>query len=188
MIDRFQIDPGQSRLTVQAFASGMLSGFAHSPIFAAGDLHGWLRFNPDKAADGSFEIVVRSDSLNLTDKVKEDDRAQIMATMQNQVLDIAKYPEIDFRSTGIAASRIADNWYRLSMQGHMRLHGRCNPLSVDGQLRMTDEGMQLSGEFLLSMAAFRLKPVSALGGMVKVKDQIKLKFDLVGGRKLEAAK
>ena len=34
MMTRYRLDPGQSRFTVQAFATGMLSFLAHSPTFA----------------------------------------------------------------------------------------------------------------------------------------------------------
>lgn len=187
MTNSYSVDAGASRLTVQAFASGMLSGFAHSPIFAADDLRGTFRFDPDTPADDVFELAVRADSLRLTDKVKEQDRLEISSTMQNQVLEVGKYPEISFRSTAIAPTQISDGWYRLKIQGDMRLRGTNNPLGIDAQLRLGEEAMRLSGEFAISMAAYRLKPVSALGGMIKLKDELKFKFDLVGGRQTEAA-
>ena len=36
-MNRYRIDPGRSRFTVQAFATGLLSAFAHSPTFAVRD-------------------------------------------------------------------------------------------------------------------------------------------------------
>ena len=40
MTARYRLDPGQSRFTVQAFATGMLSFFGHSPTFAVRDFSG----------------------------------------------------------------------------------------------------------------------------------------------------
>ncbi len=180
MIIRYVVDPEHSRLTVQAFAAGMLAGFAHNPVFAAEDFHGELRFAPDSPDASNFELTVRADSLRLTDSVKEQDRKDISAAMRNDVLEVSKFLEIAFASTSVASMKISDNWFRLKIEGNMRLHGVARLLPVDAQLRLTENDMRMSGEFALSMAAFRLKRVSALGGMIELKDELKFTFDLVG--------
>ncbi len=46
---------------------------------------------------------------------------------------------------------------------------------------MEDE-IRLTGDCPLSQPAYRIKRVSALGGMITLKDELKLAFDLVGRR------
>ncbi len=45
MTARYRLDPGQSRFTVQAFATGLLSFLGHSPTFAVRDFAGAVRFD-----------------------------------------------------------------------------------------------------------------------------------------------
>lgn len=176
----YTLDPERSRFTVQAFATGMLSGFAHNPTFAIRAFKGEVRFNPEAPGDASFHVIVRADSLELTDKVSEKDRQEIQRAMREDVLHSTRYPEISFRSTQIASTKIADNWFRAQLKGDMELHGATKSQDIDAQLRLAGNDLRLSGDFVLSQTAFGIKRASALGGAIKVKDEVKFVFDLVG--------
>ena len=180
MAGRYKLDPERSRFTVQAFATGMLSGFAHSPTFSIASFEGEMQFDPNAPADASFHLSVRADSLDLLDKVSEKDRQEIGRAMRQAVLETAKFPDITFRSTAIAATKITDNWFRVQIRGEMRLHGVTKPQEIDGQLRLAENELKLSGEFLLAQSAYNVKRASALGGAIKVKDELKFSFELAG--------
>jgi polyisoprenoid-binding protein YceI len=180
MMVRYTLDPASSRFTVQAFAGGMLSGFAHSPTFAIREFRGELRFTPETFADASFHLTVRADSLTVADSVSPKDREEIEGQMRREVLETAAYPEIDFQSVEITADRVADNWYRLRLKGELRLHGVKRPQPVDAQLRILEDQVRLSGQCTLLLSAYRIKRVSALGGLIKLKDELKFDFELAG--------
>jgi polyisoprenoid-binding protein YceI len=175
---KYVLDPRQSRLTVQAFATGMLSGFAHNPTFAVRDFNGELSFSLESFEDASLLVTVRADSLELTDQVKEQDRKEILQTLNEQVLQAARYPEIAYRAAGFVGTRLADNWFRVRINGTLTLRGVTRPQAIDAQLRLLDGSAKLSGDFNLPQAPYGIKPVTALGGMIKVKDELKLAFDL----------
>ena len=88
------IDPRASRFTVQAFAGGMLSVLGHSPTFVAGDYQGEIHCNPETGAETSFKLTVKAASLQLMDDLGGNDRKSIEETMQDEVLESTKYPEI----------------------------------------------------------------------------------------------
>jgi polyisoprenoid-binding protein YceI len=180
MMIRYTLDPASSRFTVQAFAAGMLSALAHSPTFAVREFSGELSFTPETLADASFRLTVRADSLTVSDSVSPKDRADIEGRMRLEVLETAVYPEIDFQSIEITADKVADNWYRLRLKGEIRLHGVKRPLTVDAQLRVLEDQARLSGQGSLLLSAYRIKPVTALGGLIKLKDELKVDFDLAG--------
>jgi len=180
MAVRYRLDPERSRFTVQAFATGMLSGFAHSPKFAIRAFKGEIQFEPNEPDNTSLQLTVRADSMELIDQVSEKDRQEILRAMREEVLETGKYPEISFRSTQIAATRIADHWFRVQLKGEMRLHGVTKTQDIDAQLRLNENELRLSGDSLLSQTAFGIKRASALGGAIKVKDELKFVFDLVG--------
>ena len=180
MTVRYTLDPAPSRFTVQAFAGGMLSGLGHSPTFAIREFTGELCFTPETGADATFRLTVKADSLTVTDSVSPKDREEIEGRMRREVLETAANPEIVFQGTEITAGKVADNWYRLRLNGELALHGVKKPQPVDAQLRILDDQVRLSGQCTLLLSAYRIKPVSALGGMIKLKDELKFDFDLVG--------
>lgn len=183
---RYALDPTQGRFTVKAFATGMLSLIVHNPTITARGFAGSLTFDPAAPQDTAFDMAVRADSLAVTADAPPKDRPEIEAAMRRQVLEADKHPQITFRSTGVTADRIADDWFRLRIRGTLALRGVPKPLEVDTPLRLVDGGAQvrLSGSFTVSQTAFGIKPVSAVGGMIKLKDELQLSFDLVG-RKAE---
>jgi polyisoprenoid-binding protein YceI len=176
----YVLDPLRSRFTVQAFATGMFSGFGHNPTFAVRAFSGELCFDPDALAETSLWITVLANSLTLIDPVKAQDREEIESRMRREVLQTASYPEITFRSTDINADRITAGWYRLRIAGPLHLHGVRKIHQLDAQLRASDEEARLSGQFGLAQSGHGIKLVSALGGMIRVKDELKIDFDLVG--------
>ena len=179
---RYLLDDSQSRFTVQAFVSGALSALGHSPTFAVRTFTGEIRFAPDATADAAINLKVQADSLALTDTVSAKDRNEIESRMRQEVLETAYFPEIVFQSTEITSTTIADGWYALRIAGKLSLHGVTNPYRLDSQLRVMDEEIRLTGDCPLSQPTYRIKRVSALGGMITLKDELKLAFDLVGRR------
>ena len=180
MTVRYTFDPWSSRFTVQAFATGLLSAFAHSPTFAIRSFAGELQFDPDSRDAATLWITVKADALELLDNVKPQDRAEIESRMRHEVLETTVYPAIAFESRQIQADKVADGWYRLQIAGQFRLHGVHRSEQLGGQLKINGEEARLSGRFGLSQSAYRIKLVSALAGAIKVKDALTIDFELLG--------
>jgi polyisoprenoid-binding protein YceI len=179
MAKRYLLDPQRSRFTVQAFAAGVLGGFAHDPKFAIRRFVGEMRFDPESPADSSFAMTVQSSSLELTGNAREKDRAEIQNTTMDEVLEAQRFPEISFKTGEIVTSKIADNWFRAQLRGDMTLHGITRSLSIDSQLRLAERELRLGGEFSIQFAQYNLKRVTGLGGLIKLKDELKFEFDLL---------
>ena len=113
----------QSRFSVQAFAGGMLSSFAHNPTFAVRNFTAALEFDPASPGDASIELTADAGSLWLTDSVKASDREEIERLMRGEVLETAKYPHITFRSTKFVADKVTEGWFRMRISGELTLHG-----------------------------------------------------------------
>ncbi len=179
----YEFDAGSSRFTVQAFAGGMLSIMAHSPTFAIREFTGELRFASEALDGGVLRMTIKAGSLRLVDQVKPADRHEIESRMLQEVLEISTWPEVRFESNAIAATRIADNWHRLQIQGTVLLHGVSQAHPIDAQMRTQEEEMRLSGDSKLRQSAFRIKKVTALAGTITLKDELKFAFDLIGRRR-----
>jgi polyisoprenoid-binding protein YceI len=176
------MDPAHSRFTAQAFAGGLLSFAAHSPTFAVRNFEGGLRWQPQTSDGADLQVAVRADSLELVDAVRPADRAEIEGRMRREVLEVAAYPEIRFRATEIATAPVAGDRYRLHIVGPLSLHGVTNRLAVEADLFLYNDGVRVGGEFALRLSDYRIRPVTALGGTIKLRDQLRLAFDIVAWR------
>src|SRR5689334_15027491 len=101
MADAFGIEPRESRFTVQAFATGALSFFGHSPTFAVRDFAGVIRFDGGEIRRMRLELKVQADSLELEDKVGANDRRDIEGRMRTEVLETAANPEVSFQAAEV---------------------------------------------------------------------------------------
>jgi polyisoprenoid-binding protein YceI len=179
---RFVLDDSQSRFTVQAFSTGALSVLGHSPTFAIRALKGEIRFAAEAIVETAIHLTVQADSLALVDSVSAKDRDEIESRMRQEVLETSAYREIVFESTELTATKITEGWYRLAIAGKLSLHGVTNRHQVDAQLRLREDDLVLSGECQLLQSKYRIKRVSALAGMITLKDELKLTFELVGSK------
>src|SRR5580704_18176461 len=89
---KYTIDPGGSRFTVQAFATGMLSAFGHNPTIGMRDYDGEIQFVPDTYDKAVVRLTVRTNAMEVMDEMKGDDRKKLEQTMNEQVLEPDRYP------------------------------------------------------------------------------------------------
>ena len=183
-VAHYRLDAGQSQFSVQAFAEGLLSSFGHDPVIAIRDFEGEVEFVSDTLEGARVRMTIRADSLATTDDVKEKDRQEIESQMREQVLEVSKYPEIDFESASVNASRIREGHYRARVIGDLTLHGVKQPnLWIQAEVTFGDnDTMRARGEFSLWQTDYRIKPLTAVGGMLKVKNELKFKFDIVANK------
>jgi polyisoprenoid-binding protein YceI len=177
---RYRFDPRASRLTVRAFAGGPLSAIGHNPSFAVREVSGEVALDPG-APSGSLAVSIRADSLALTDSVSERDRQEIERAMREDALETARYPEIVYQAdegrTRITSA--GDGQFQVALDGDLTLHGvtRRHPLSA--RVFLTGDLLRGSTETSVRQSDFGIKLVQAAGGMIKVKEDVKLTFDFV---------
>lgn len=179
MTSRYRFDPKQSRFTVQAFVAGLLSFAGHSPTFLVRDFGGSLQRIPGEAQDIAVQLSARTSSLELLDRVKDADRREIEQRLQHEVLETDAAPTTVFESEHVDAEALGGGRYRLDIAGWLSLHGVRQPYRIDAELSESGDRLRLRGKDLLAMSDFRIKPVSALGGTITLKDEVALAFDLV---------
>jgi polyisoprenoid-binding protein YceI len=177
---RYRLDAGQSRFTVQAFAEGLLSAFGHNPVIAIRDFGGEVEFVPGTLEGARVRMTIKADSLAVTDDVKEKDRLEIERMMRDDVLEVSRHPEIVFESKSVTASRVREGLYRARVIGDLTLHGVTQPnLWIQAEVTFGDDTLRARGEFSLKQTDYKIKPVSVAGGTLKVKNELKFKFDIV---------
>lgn len=178
MAIRYSFEPTRSRFTVQAFASGLLSSLGHSPTFSVDQYSGEIRFGGGEVKNLSLTLNVQASSLLLVDQVSAGDRSEIEGRMRRDVLNIAEFPSIAYDAEVVSESRVAPGHYQLRLGGPLSLHGVSKDHRVDADLTVFEDGLILKGESTLKMSDYHIKPVSAVYGTIKLKDELKIHFDL----------
>jgi len=162
-----EIDTALSVLTVRVYKTGLFSAFAHDHEIRAPIQKGFI-----DETKSSVEFAVDARTLRVLDpKVSDSDRAEIQGTMLGpSVLDSEKFTEIRFRS--ISVERRGEGKWMVS--GDLTLHGQTHPVKAEVEGR---DG-HYTGTAQLRQTDFAIKPVSIAGGSVKVKDEVRVEFEL----------
>ncbi len=179
---RYRIDASQSRFTVQGVAEGMLSMFGHNPLIAICGFGGDVRCVPGTLESASLLMLVQADSLAVVNKVSDKDKREMERGMREDVLEIARYPEVVFMSTKVSANRIDEGQYQARVNGKLSLHGVTRDHQIDAQVTVNGNSLRAQGEFPLRQTDYNIKPVSAVGGTLKMKDELKFSFDIMAGK------
>jgi polyisoprenoid-binding protein YceI len=175
---RYRIEPRQSQFVVQAFAEGLLAVFGHNPSIAVRGFGGDAKFVPGTLQQASLLMLVQAGSLAVTGKASEKDRVEIERAMRDKILEIARYPEMVFMSTSVNANRTGEGRFRAQIKGSLTLHGVTRDQLIDAQVTVNGNSLRARGEFTLRQSDYKIKPVSVMGGTLKVKDEVKLSFDI----------
>ena len=179
----FIIDPKASRFTVQAFASGILSAMGHNPKIGIRMFSGEVDFNPETTEGGAFRLTVQSASLAVQDDISDKDLREIERLMKEDVLEVARYPEILYEAATIAVSRVDSSLYSASLNGNLHLHGVTRSHAITARIITLGELLRTSGDFTLRQSDYQIKPVSVAGGALKLKDEVKFSFEIVARKR-----
>lgn len=175
---RYLIDGKGSKFIVRAFATGLLSAFGHDPTISIEYFEGEARINPDALEESSVHILIHAESLVVTDDVSNKDREEIQRRMHQEVLESDGYPEIEYQCSKVSASKTGEGQYWVALNGELSLHGVTRTLPVSARVNLNGDVLRATGDFSVKQSDFDLKAVSAAGGTVRLKDEIKLSFDI----------
>jgi polyisoprenoid-binding protein YceI len=176
---RFVIDTTASRLTVQAFATGMLSAFGHNPTIGIRDYDGEIQFVPDTYEKALARVTVRTGAMEVLDEMKSDERKKLEQTMYEEVLDVQRFPTATYESKQIAVQKLTDDLLVAHATGELLFYGATQSLSFEARVTRLGTMLRISGEFPLRQSDYGIKPVSFAAGALRLKDELKFSFELV---------
>jgi polyisoprenoid-binding protein YceI len=158
-----QIDTSQSTLTIHVGKTGLFSAAGHDHLVSAPIADGVI----DDGTTASVTFRVESARLTV---LPEDHQSEVQHTMQERVLESARFPAISFSSDQVQPA--GDSQWEVS--GQLTLHGETRPVHL--QVRYL-EGKYV-GTATIKQKDFGIQPVSAGGGTVKVKDELTIDFSI----------
>ncbi len=163
------IDREKSVMTVRVFKAGIFSAFGHEHEISAAIEQGSFSEEPP-----SVELTVDARKMRVIDKeVSDKDRAEIQQTMLGyKVLDSEQFPEIHFRSSQV--DRLGDG--KWIVHGDLTLHGQTRPVKV----QVEGQNGHYRGSAELKQKDFGITPVVVAGGTIKVKNEVRVEFEIWG--------
>lgn len=171
---KYKIDPQQSEVMIYTTNSGFLASAGHKLQIKAEDIKGSIKADPKNIRQAHLELEIKSASLKVNNPTPEKDKKEIEETLCNKVLECEQYPEIQFNSSSLEL--LEGSRYKIS--GELNLHGVRHNLSTEVVIEESSTLISAKGEFKIKQSDYQIKPPTALGGALKVKDELRISFDI----------
>jgi polyisoprenoid-binding protein YceI len=162
------VDGQRSTITVHVGKSGLLSAAAHDHTIHAPISSGTIR--ESTAPHIEFTIETAKMTVKPDPKIDANDQATIQTHMEEMTLETKQFPEITFRSSHI--QKLAEGQWKVD--GDLSLHGVAKAVS----LTVRQMGESYTTHTVLKQTDFGIKPISIGGGMIKVKNEVEIDFQI----------
>jgi polyisoprenoid-binding protein YceI len=162
------IDVQRSTITVHVGKGGMLSAAGHEHWISAPISSGNIRESPDPHVE--FTVATAKMAVKPDPKVDAKTQAVIQKDMEEMTLETTTFHEIAFRSSRI--EKLADGQWKVD--GNLSLHGVTKPVS----LSVKRAGESYNAHIVLKQTDFGIKPITVGGGMIKVKNEVEIDFQI----------
>ena len=175
----YTIVTSESSFWVFVEKTGLLSGLAHDHEIGVKSFAGRVVVPEAGAGGGSLELDVNAQSLMVLDKKPSEDKKKIYTSMHSEVLESAKYQKITFKSVSVSDLKQTGNGYNFTLNGDLTLHGVTKRIAVPVSATITPQQLRATGKYTLRQTDYGIKPYSAAGGTVKVKNEVVVHFNII---------
>lgn len=177
----YNLDASQSKFMAHANRSGLLWFKGKSHHLAASDFSGQVEITEGTVTPASLRLVVKAASLHETGADFTEPQKQIInKELREIVLHPDQYPDITFQSTNVTAKTLGADRYDVKMDGNLTLHGVTRRITIPAVVTLSGNNLRAIGEFSIDRDDYKVKATSAFHGMVRVSDNVKFEFDIVG--------
>ncbi len=176
----YGIDAANSRVVVQVGRSGMFGFAGHDHEVLAPVVTGRVTFDPADWSRSAVTLQFDASALKVTGKGDPPaDVPKVQAVMLgDQVLDVKRFPAVAFRSRRVSATPHGASGADLVIEGDLTVHGETRPATIRAAVTIQPDGLTAQGAFLIKQTEFGMTPVTAGGGTVRVKDDVRVEFEL----------
>jgi hypothetical protein len=192
----FDVIPAESALVVLAYRAGPLAALGHNHVIACHCLAGTVYLTADplrasfdlRIAVGQFTVddpALRAaeHSADFPPDVPQPARQGTRRNMLGAaLLDASGYPEIVLQAKDLHPS-VDGKSGDLVAQVLVQVRGQVHSIVVPLHYRIRSDELVASGEFPLEQTALGLTPFSAVGGALRVRNTMTIRFRVVAKRR-----
>jgi polyisoprenoid-binding protein YceI len=177
----FSIDEKASSVQMHVGKTGIGSFAGHEHLILAPALMGDVSADFDDLARSSVEMLVNARAMKVSDagEPKGDPPKVEQAMRGPNVLNVARFPLIRFRSREITGKKLSASSYELQVQGDLSLHGTVKPIVVPLKVDVQGDTLTADGKLTIKQSDYGMKPTTAAGGLVQVEDEVPVSFRIV---------
>ncbi len=178
--ETMRADRAASSLRVLVRKAGALSAFGHDHDFAPERWRADASLDPVRGMDLRVDLVVEAGSLHDHERgLSSKDRAKVERQAAGpEVLDAVSFPEIRYRGAASGLRVAPDGTFSGVLHGTLALHGASRPLDVPFEARPLGSGYLASGAASFRQSDFGIRPFGTAMGTIRVRDEVRVEFQL----------
>ncbi len=180
----YRLDNAKSKVWILVDKAGPLASFGHRHVIKVGHLLGFATVVSGDATHADVRFPVASLEVDRPKAMlrfgidEKPSAADIKGTRNHMlgksVLDADRYPWVSLKLS-IAQTRAGSEPIKAIIQ----LHGQQKTLSLNTTLAHPAQAWTVTGGFSIKQTEFGITPYSVMLGALRVKDKIKIRYDLV---------
>ena len=180
----YRVDPQQSRVFIRTGRDGPMKASGHDHVIASADVEGLVLFSSDPGKSRADlrlplqQLIVDDpayrEMFGLESELSESAVEGTTRNMQDKVLESGLFP---WATVGVRMLSIQADQAQLEVS--VTVHGTTFDYRVPAVLEIGPQMLGVSGSMTVSHADFGLTPFSAVGGLLRVAEDIEIVFDLV---------
>lgn len=187
---RYRVVAAGSEIRALVYRDGPMFRLGHNHVLSSRDLTGDVLIGRP-GEPPQFSLVVPAASFSIDDAVLRAEEGEefpggvaadaIAGTRRNllgaALLDAANFPDI--RLTG---GKVTGQSPDYTVTVVVAMKGRSHELQVPVQVGQDTDELRVTGEFTATHEQLGLTPFSVMGGLLSVRDEIRLRFRIVARR------
>ena len=177
----YVIDAKQSKFFAHGLRGGLFWFKGHEHLIQVKEFAGEATITAGTILPATLQVTAQAASLEETSAAFTEQQKQIInKELREIVLHPDQYPDITFQSTNVMAKNTAPGRYEVKIDGNLTLHGATKRITIPAIVTINGDTLRAVGEFSIDRDDFKVKATSAFHGLVRVDDDVKFEFDIVG--------
>ena len=177
----FRVVAASTSVIVHVGRGGLFAFAGHDHEVVAPAVAGHISLSTTDLSRSRVELQFDAKALKVTGRGEPaGDVAEVQRTMlSDRVLDVTRHPTITFESDQVSLQKRSADGFALRVDGRLTLHGVTKPVSLPVTVRLDGNRLTANGQATVRQREFGIRPVTAAGGTVRVKDELGVTFSIV---------
>jgi polyisoprenoid-binding protein YceI len=181
----YRVDGSRSSVVINVGKSGLMSFAGHEHVVRTSQVEGEVLAVAEDLARSTVRLSFAAAALKVQEQGEPaGDAPKVEAAMLGpKVLDVARFPTIQFASTSVSGRPSGPGTYDLEVAGDLTLHGVTRRVTLPLRVVLQGESLTATGRLSVRQTDYGISPVS-VAGVVKVKDALAIDYQLAATRGL----
>jgi polyisoprenoid-binding protein YceI len=173
----YEIQPAEgSRFELLVYKTGLMKGKTHSFLFP--HYKPTLTYDAQAPERSQVRLSIETAPVQLTDTwLSAKDFQKVQDFARKDMLNAERYPSMTFDSLSVSAAAAGE----FEVKGTLSIRNVGKPATIRVKIEPRSDGtLRFTGESKIKLTDYGLKPPSAALGTIGTKDEMDVKFVLIG--------